>query len=307
MSVDIYNSAGEKVRNLYDGPSQNALSQLQMNVAGPSATGGPVWVDISGLGIPGGDPIWNGSNQGGQWVTNGVYYVKVSSVDPFGNVTTHTESVNVIGVENQESIEIFNSAGEVVRKFDLTSLSSTAQNLSVNLAPGQSAVVASTDPSTGAVSGGVNLNLTLANGHTQTLFWDGLGSNGQPLQSGTYLVELVRTETGQSSTVKTVAVGLLQPKDSSDQAVASSAKAGPDPLMKGETLQVKYHSNGLDWAQAKLYSQSGELVAAAIDSRGIGVLTFGGTPSGGIYVVEFEVCRGDAVLARRVLKVAVVR
>ena len=87
MTVDIYNSAGEKVRSLYNGPSSFDLSQLKVSISGPQASGAPVLVDIGGLGIPGGDPVWNGSNQGGQWVSNGVYYIKVSSVDPFGNVT----------------------------------------------------------------------------------------------------------------------------------------------------------------------------------------------------------------------------
>jgi flagellar hook assembly protein FlgD len=303
--VDIYNSAGEKVKDLYDGPSANPLNQLQMTVAGPQSSGAPVLVDLGGLGTPGGDLLWNGSNQGGQWVSNGVYYVKVSSIDPFGNVTTTTESVNVIGVENQESIEIFNSAGEVVRKFDLSGVTSTVQNMSLDLPAGQSAVSASTNPSTGAITGGVNLTLTLANGASRPFFWDGMGNGGAPLQSGSYLIELVRTEPGQTSTIKTLALTLLQSKDSSAQQMASSAQVGPNPVLKGGAVKVKYHPNGLNWVQVRLYSESGELIAQAADS-GTGTLVLGSGYSGGIYLLDFEVRSGDGVLARRILKVAIV-
>jgi hypothetical protein len=195
----------------------------------------------------------------------------------------------------------------VVRKFDLSSLSSTAQNLTVNMAPGQSAVAATTNPNTGAITGGVNMTLTMANGGNQTLYWDGLSSNGQALQSGTYLIELVRSETGQSSTVKTVAVSLLQSKDLSAEDVAASAKAAPDPVLKGESVEVHYKPTAQDWAVARLYSQNGELVGQCSDLNGSGILTFGRGVSGGIYVVDFEVHRNEAILARRILKVAVVR
>ena len=304
--MDIYNSAGEKVRDLYDGPAEFPLNQLQVAVSGPTLGGAPVTVDLSGLGTAGGDIIWNGGNQGGQWVANGVYYVKVTSTDPFGAITTHTESVNVIRVENQESIEIFNSAGEVVRKFDLTGLSSTVQNFSLDLPNGQSAVPASTNASTGAVTGGVNLTLNLANGGTQFLYWDGMGSQGAPLQSGSYLLELVRTEPGQTSTIKTLAVTLVQSKNSSAQSVAASAKVGPNPVAKGSPIKVQFTPNKQNWVQARLYNESGELIAQAVDLGGTGLIILGNGCSSGIYLVDFEVHGGELVVARRVLKVAVI-
>jgi len=306
VSVDIYNSAGEKVRNLYTGPSEISMNQLQVIVGGPTATA-PVSVDIAGLGTPGGDPTWNGTNQGGQFVSNGVYYVKVSSSDPFGNTTVVTTPVNVLGVQNQEMVEIFNSAGEVVRKFDLSGLTSTAQNLSVNLGPGQEAVAASINPVTGAESGGVNLTLTLANGGSQSLYWDGQSSNGDPLQSGVYLIELVRTEPGQSATVKSVSVTLLEAKNGTAQAVAASAWVGPNPVQQGAPILVHYAPNAQEWGQGKLFNLAGEMVAQASDGAANGLIRFTRNVAPGIYLVDFEVRRNESVLARRVLKVAVVK
>jgi hypothetical protein len=303
--VDIYNSAGEKVLDLYNGTSAYSLNQLQVTVSGPQSSGAPVLVELGGLGTPGGALTWNGTNQGGQWVSNGVYYVKVTSTDPFGNVTTTTTSVNVIGVENQESLEIFNSAGEVVRNFDLSGVTSTVQNIALTMPAGQSAVPASTNPATGVVTGGVNLELTLANGGTQPLYWDGMGSGEAPLQSGTYLLELVRTEPGQTSTIQTLSVTLLETKNNSALNVAASAKVGPNPVLKGGAVVVHYHPNLQNWVRAKLYNESGELVAQTVDF-GTGVLTFGGGFSGGIYLLDFEVNSGDLVVTRRVLKVAIV-
>jgi flagellar hook assembly protein FlgD len=307
VSVDIYNSAGEKVRNLYTGPSEISMNQLQVIVGGPTAGGAPVSVDIRGLGIPGGDPVWNGTNQGGQFVSNGVYYVKVSSSDPFGNTTTVTTPVNVLGVQNQEMVEIFNSAGEVVRKFDLSGLTSTAQNLSVNLGPGQEAVAAVTNPATGAQSGGVSMTLTLANGGRQILYWDGLSSNGDALQSGTYMIELVRSEPGQSSTVKSVSVTLLDSKDSSAQSVAASAWVGPNPVQQGAPILVHYKPGAQAWAQGKLFNLAGELVEESSDGGVTGIVRFIRHLAPGIYLVDFEVRRNETILARRALKVAVVK
>jgi flagellar hook assembly protein FlgD len=307
VSVDIYNSAGEKVLNLYTGPSEISMNQLQVITGGPTAGGAPVSVDIRGLGIPGGDPVWNGTNQGGQFVSNGVYYVKVSSSDPFGNTTTVTTPVNVLGVQNQEMVEIFNSAGEVVRKFDLSGLSSTAQNLSVNLRPGQEAVAASTNPVTGAISGGVNLTVTMANGGSQSLYWDGLSSSGNSLQSGTYMIELVRTEPGQTSAVKSVTITLLESKNGSAQGIAASAWIGPNPVQQGAPILIHYKPSAMEWAQAKLFGLGGELVAEANDAGGTGLLEFARRVAPGIYLVDFEVRRNETILARRLLKAAVVK
>jgi flagellar hook assembly protein FlgD len=306
VTIDVYNSAGEEVASLYDGPSAYSLTQLKVTISGPQPSGAPVLVDMGGLGIPGGDPVWNGSNQGGQWVTNGVYYIKVSSTDPFGNVTTITHSVNVVGVENQESVEVFNSAGEVVRKFDLSGITPTVQSISLNLPSGQGVVAASVNPSTGATSGGTQLTLILSNGGTQTLYWDGMGSNGAPLQSGTYLVELVRTEPGASTTIKTLSVALLQPKNSTALEVAASAKIGPNPVLKGGPVTVRFNPAAGIWVRARLYNENGELVAQCVDMGGSNTLTLGGGYSGGIYVLDFEVCEGDIVVARRMIKAAVV-
>jgi flagellar hook assembly protein FlgD len=306
VSVDIYNSAGEKVRNLYTGPSQNSMNQLQVIVGGPTATA-PVSVDIAGLGIPGGDPTWNGSNQGGQFVSNGIYYVRVSYTDPFGNTTVVTDSVSVLGVQSQQAIEIFNSAGEVVRKFDLSGLTSTAQNLSVDLGPGQDAVAASTNPLTGAESGGVNLTLALANGGSQSLYWDGQSSNGDPLESGVYIIELVRTEPGQSATVKSVSITLLEAKNGTAQAMAASAWIGPNPVTQGTPILVHYAPNAQAWGQGNLFNLAGEMVAQASDGAGNGLIKFTRNVAPGIYLVDFEVRRNESVLARRVLKAAVVK
>ncbi|HXB97374.1 MAG TPA: hypothetical protein VNZ54_04930, partial [bacterium] len=241
----------------------------------------------------------------GQWVSNGVYYLKVSVTDQFGNVTTVTQAVDVIGGRGLNTLEIFNSAGELVREFDLQGLSSTAQNMS--LAGGPNAVASSTNPVTGAVTGGVNLILALANGWTQTLFWDGLGNGGSPLQSGVYLLELVRTQPGQDPVVKALSVNLIESKDASAQAMAASAVLGPNPVVKGEGFKVRYASNGRNWALGRLYSEDGQLVEARSDAAGGGTLSFSGAVAPGIYILDFEVHAGAVAVARRGLKVAVIR
>ncbi|HXC65517.1 MAG TPA: hypothetical protein VNZ67_14230, partial [bacterium] len=187
---------------------------------------------------------------------------------------------------------------------DLNAVTSTVQ--SISLPAGQSIVSASVDPSTGATTGGAQLSLTLANGGTQPLYWDGLGDGGAPLQSGNYLVELVRTQPGSTTTIKTISVTLLQPKNTTAEAVAASAKVGPNPVPKGGAMVVGYKPSPANWVRARLYNDSGELISQAVDMGGSGRLNLGSGFSSGIYLLDFEVCRGEAVVARRVIKAAVV-
>jgi hypothetical protein len=160
---------------------------------------------------------------------------------------------------------------------------------------------------TGALSGGVNLTLTLTNGGSQNLFWDGLSSNGDALQSGTYMIELVRTEPGQTATVKSVTITLLEAKDGSAQAVAASAWVGPNPAQSGSPILVHYNPGSQAWAQGKLFDLAGELVEESGDAGRTGQIKFSRRLAPGIYLVDFEVRRDEYILARRALKAAVVK
>jgi flagellar hook assembly protein FlgD len=305
VTITIYNSGGEIVRNVYSGDTEFPASQAQVT-SSVGANGG-TQVDISGLdGNAGPDVIWAGTNNGGQAVESGVYYVQISSTNSFGVTTTETKSVSLVSAPGSATLGIYNSAGELVDNLsgDFAGLSS--QPTGMSLPAGQSGVVASTDPT----KGGLNITLTLANGNTTTVFWDGMNSQGQPLQSGNYLVTLSQSEAGSSEVLKTSPIVVLATKDESANGVADSALVVPNPVA-GNWFDVQYQpgnsGTGTYTVVGVLYDLAGQRVGEATDN-GSGTLSFSGDWSSGVYLLDFEVHNGSSgTLARRVLKVAIVR
>jgi flagellar hook assembly protein FlgD len=305
VTVNIYNSAGEVVRNLYSGDSEYPASQAQ--VLENATAGGGVQVDITGLvGDAGPDLIWTGTNNGGQAVESGAYYVQISSTNSFGQVQTESKSVTIVSAAGSATLGIYNSAGELVDNLSGQLAGLSSQPTGMSLPSGQSGVVASTNPN----EGGLKINLTLANGLTTTIFWNGLGTQGQPLQSGNYLVTLSQTSAGSTEVLKTSPIVVIATKDESANGMANSALVVPNPV-DGNWFDVQYQpgsaGTGSYTAVGMLYDLAGQRVAEATDN-GSGTLQFSGDWSSGIYLLDFEVHNGSSgALARRVLKVAIVR
>jgi len=305
VKVDIYNSAGELVRSLYNGTSEFPAGQAQ--VLQTAVQGGGVQVDVSGLGgNAGANLVWAGTNDDGQAVASGSYYVQISTVNTFGQAQTQDKTVSVVSAGGPVTLGVYNSAGELVCNLtsDLAGLVSEPTGMSLPV--GQNAVVASTGPG----KGGLNINLTLANGNATTVFWNGLSSQGQPLQSGNYLLTLSQTQTGSNEVMKTETIVVLAVKDESANGMANSAMVVPNPVAEGR-FEVRYQTGSLGigtfTAVGRLYDLDGHRVAEATD-HGSGTLRYSGDWGPGIYLLDFEVHNGDSgVLARRILKVAVVR
>jgi hypothetical protein len=300
VTVNIYNSAGELVRGLYSGSAEYPANQAQVLQTANQAGG--VQVDITGLGgSAGSNLVWNGTNNGGQAVGGGSYYVQISSVNSFGQVQTLDKTVSVVGTGGPVTLSVYNSAGELVANLN-SELPLASQATDMSLPPGQNSVVSSTDPS----GGGLKITLTLAGGGTTTVPWNGLNSQGQPLQAGNYLLTLTQIEAGSNENLKTLPVVVVGAPDSSAKTMAHSALVVPNPV-EGGWFDVQYQPAGTDMAVGVLYSLAGQRVAEATDS-GSGTLHFSGDWSSGIYLLDFEVHNGDSgALARRILKVAVVR
>jgi len=63
--------------------------------------------------------VWDGNNDNSGSVGGGMYTIKAEIVDPFGQVTSLVQSVQVLPGGSQQSLDIFNSAGELVRTIRL--------------------------------------------------------------------------------------------------------------------------------------------------------------------------------------------
>ncbi|HTB22929.1 MAG TPA: hypothetical protein VK914_09500 [bacterium] len=309
VTVAIYNSAGELVRSLYQGGAANPANQVQvLESVGP---GGALQVDVTGLdGQAGSDLIWNATNNGGQSVAAGVYTVQVATTNPFGQVQTQTKMVAVTAGAGPVSLGIFNSAGELVANLSAEMAGQDSEPVSMSLAPpdGQAGngVVAVSGAAAGSGSGGLIIKITFANGDTKTVLWDGLGTQGQPLQPGNYLATLYQAEPGSDTVVKSQPFVLLGAADGSANSMAQSAIVVPNPV-DGDWFTVQFQPDATDSAAARLYTLDGG-VAAEGASNGPGSLRLSGDWSGGVYLLDFEVHGGPGgTLARRVLKVAIVR
>lgn len=307
LSLTLYNTAGEVVRHIYDGPAQSQPSSLETSYLSGGANGGlAIAIQIDGINSVNLPPplIWNGDNDNGQIIDNGTYYFKLDVVDSFGKTTALVKTVQVLGNIGGNSLAIFNSAGELVRNVQLNSLPSRLVDFDVQAQAGAG------DGGDGSVVGGLKLSLMDGSGVAHPWTWDGLNDLGAPVASGTYTIRLVHNELGEGVTVKTQSVTLLQSPSLSLQACLASAVIGPNPaLLNGSgpapALYWKPRA-GLE-GLARVYDLAGELVAQNLDP-GTGRLDLPlKNLAGGVYVVQFSLLDGRAILGQRILKMVLVR
>jgi hypothetical protein len=304
VSVTIYNEAGEVVRQVFNGAAAsqpNGLTALQQ----PLAAGGGLLLNVLGGGNGLSALEWDLDNNNGQPVSGGMYYVKVQTIDPYGNVTAYSQAVPVLPPASSDSLSIYNSAGELVRQIQLPAGLSPLSDFSV-----AGLTVGSSGPDAGVTA--VSFTLKGAAGATSTWGWDGRNSVGQPVASGVYLVRLVHSALGQATTVKTLSVTLLAVPGSAAELSLSQARVGPQPWLGGGgpqgALKAQYPALPGLAVEARLYDLAGELVGQGADPQGTGTLELTTGPlAGGIYVLKLQAFQGQAALARRMVKVAVAR
>lgn len=309
VRIGAYNSAGELVKLLFDGPAQFQVGQLNVGngvVAGGSGTltlSFPGYLYDTSTGSLSKTLTWAADNNGGQLVDSGIYTLKAEIKDSFGQITTLQQSVQVLNVAPQNTLSIYNSAGELVRSLALPA-AGTGRFSSMRF--DDAAIAVRVDEVTGAMLGEpLKIYVTDEKGQEASLTWDGLNSQGQPVASGTYTAELVFATAGAARQV--VSSKSLAVINAGPLASLSSAVAYPNPVRSGADVQVAYTPSAGTTAVGRLYDLAGELVSQAEDLANLGRLSFpGGSLAGGIYIIKVEKRSGAAVLARVQLKVAVV-
>jgi flagellar hook assembly protein FlgD len=299
VTLAIYNEAGERVRVIFEGTASQAGPRLV--VKSEVQPDGSTLVTLSGFTNANGSSVtWDSRNDNGQGVANGVYYAKMETQDPFGATQSYSEAFSVLSTADQASVEVFNSAGERVRSMPL------AGALPVDMRALAESFLGGVDAS-GQPVGGLRLALKQAGGETP-LLWDGLNDQGEPLGSGSYTVVLSRTQAGGSRVVKTLNVVLLAGVDEGLQKSLASAVVAPNPV-RGEAVpvRVRYDLPPRGSAVCRLYDLAGQLVAQGADVAGTGSVDLQAGFAGGVYLIEFRIQDGAAILGRRTLKAAVVR
>jgi flagellar hook assembly protein FlgD len=286
ITVHVLNSAGEVV---YTGP----LMMYNHGLTGVTTTDGAF---VPGSGVDavfqlqgaGGTFTWDGLNSSGQVVQAGVYTLEfIQTNSPAtGNFPTQ---VTVLSSQNQGSVSIFNSAGELVQYFPLISGSAAYLSFSENsIVPGTS---------------GVKISWGTAGADSVT--WNGLDSGGAQVASGVYKVVVTTQSPGSPEITLVGSIQVLDP--SSD--LLSGAVVAPNPLgAPGQSLTV--YAPGLsasDSLAIGLYDLAGQLVAQSYGEGPKQSLTVPSSAAGGIYLVVLRAHSVETGANRRkVCKLAVI-
>jgi flagellar hook assembly protein FlgD len=252
LRVNVYNAAGEIVRSITIQNVTAPVDSLTLTsnlISALSGTGSEVDAYFLGhlLGI------WDGKSDNGNPVSNGEYQIKIDSVSPTGSVTTVTKSVMVNRGIATVAVNVYNSAGEVVRHLYTLAdnpLSSTMSNVTLS-----SNVIT---PGLATASSQASVTIMVQDsGSPVTLVWDGTGDVGSVVSPGVYQVEVVWNDGKGTSSQISKSILVM----SGSNVAQIVAKNNVMNATNGYT--VKFDASGITNAytvNASIYALSGELV-----------------------------------------------
>jgi hypothetical protein len=263
LMLGVYNSAGERVRQLYDGGSGGdpALAVIAPAVLGDWASSIAI---LFPLALEDGRVAlnWDGANDQGQGVSNGTYWLKFEVRDSNDRVTAFTRGLALLRPDASAGVDVFNGAGEKVARLPLPA----------------DAEIGTLALEEGAGAGAV-LNVHRPSGWT-AVAWDGLNSRGEAVQAGSYSL---RAHAGGAG--KDLGFVLLRAPGTAWLQLA------PNPLGGGQTrLRLDYAAPlGALRAEARLYDVAGQLVRQSSDNAGGTLWLDTDGLAGGIYLAVVAV------------------
>jgi flagellar hook assembly protein FlgD len=296
VSVGVYNEAGELIDTIKVTRMTQAVMSLQLPVSVITGLNEAVTLYFGGSVLG----TWNGNDQSGTPVSNGVYHIQVLSQDNMGVVTTVTQQVVVSRSLAQITVNIYNEAGEIVRHlYGLVENPTNSQMTDLVLSmdvfnPMTSSVV--TDQ--------LQLVIMTVNASPTTLIWDGRNDNGGVVTSGKYFVEahLVEGNGGSQTITKTVTVQVTGTP-------GGLVKVEPNLLAGTEKTAVFLSPGRGDVTiQVRVYDLSGQLVKVNLGRPGSGTTAWDATGvASGMYLAEAEVVdNAGHQLGRQILKLVVI-
>ena len=257
VQIAVYNSAGELVDNI-------TVEELSQEVKSFSLTGATITTLEGKTYVMVGSQIiatWNGMNQSGIPVSNGSYYLNVTSTDPNGVVTNVAQTVTVNRQVATAQVVIYNSAGEAVKH--LYSYADDAGNAplgSVQLSTGM------ISPREGTPTPGGNNAVTITFNGT-SLVWDGTDDSGAIVGNGVYLVNVNWTDGigGQQVVSKSVLV-----QRGNSPATNGTVFAEPNILKDTTTAKIRVNPTSANTNMTltvSLYDVAGELVKKSVTGQ----------------------------------------
>jgi hypothetical protein len=263
----------------------------------------PLVIELPGVQSPGqagsSSFTWNGQSNGGQAVTPGTYYIKVSYTDPYNHVTTVIQNVTVLGSGKHLRISIYNSAGELVKRMQADSVPSSLESLMID----------------NPVTIGKNsqpIPIQYASG--QIMYWNGMNSDNRLVESGIYeiVVELDSGSGYQISSSKSITVF-----NNGDKNFIQGVKMYPNPVNTApdtdKQVTLAWNPGISGTMTIQIYNESSELINRLDASLSAGTAqwwldTFGGSKCAtGIYLVVFHAQKDTGEVETTSLKFSIIR
>ncbi len=304
FTLTVYNGAGESVRVITSDSHSASNPGADFDIPQPAFA--PKNGQQAAILAGGQTHYWDGSNDTGQDIMNGVYYVKLEVRDQFGHVETSTKEITLISSGDSYTVRIFNAAGEQVAQLMASSGSGSSPSHfladKATLALGPDAGPAGT--------------VTFDLGNGVLVAWDGTDSQGQHVASGHYTAQLLAGDGGASKAVSSAGLTVLNVGGS----LMGKAVAAPNPLnlMSSAGAQpgslpaivVAYNPVPGMEVRARLYNSAGELVAQGTNDSTLGRLQIQfarGRISSGIFILALEARAPWGSFERQSLKFVVMQ
>jgi hypothetical protein len=227
IKIGIYNSAGELVKTVAEKRASDVVGEIKLIKDGNEVNyvnaGAMVEIQIPGVETP--DNIgngmsvfyWYGTNDGGQNVDNGVYYIKVEERDGYGHTNVVIKDISVINVEEYVEVNIFNSAGEKVKTIKENKYFMPEK---INLKINDMIILEKT---------GGEVVVRYGEEPDAYMIWDGKNSKGEIVSNGTYEIQVVtRTSEGKLKYASKTVIILNE----ATEEIIKEVKAIPNPVYR---------------------------------------------------------------------------
>ncbi len=288
VKVGVYNEAGELVKDIWVQELSQEVKSFSLAGATITSLEGKTYVMVGGQVIA----SWDGTDQAGDPVSNGVYYLQVASTDSYGVVTNVSQTVTVSRSIAQIQIDVYNEAGEVVKH--LYSYANDPGNGSLGQVQLSTGMIA---PRVGTpVPGGNNSVTVMFNG--TSVVWDGTGDTGLIVTNGVYLIEVHWTDGKGGEEVVSREVIVQRGNNSITN---GNAYAAPNILKGVSSTTVMVNSGTALTLTVSLYDTAGELVkrpmTGAAGSNQVNLDASG--LASGLYLVMVDLTDGNGHLVQK--------
>jgi flagellar hook assembly protein FlgD len=313
ITLSVYNEAGERVKVIASTTADAPVSSLEFYIEGTTTTTSAIsygsGLDIylrnvetaqtEGTGVT--IFTWKAINEQSQLIDQGVYYIKVETTDPYGHTSTFIKDITVVRVEEYVELNIYNNAGELIRKIKQKK---TGLTPSVKLDLQDTIYLSKTQN---------NILIQYGPGVGENIVWDGKNQEGEIVSNGVYEVQvIIKTQEGTVLEASKKVVVLRE-----DKIYFDTVKAYPNPAT---TNLENFPYMTFEWTLAgaetgeisiKIYNIAGELVRHITGDLSAGSLQWdmktdnGKFVARGIYICIIEGRNSEGYRDMKILKVGI--